>query len=87
MTHPPDLDLSAVYRIKVRGRLKESWSDWFDGMTIEFLFGPDGMTVTMLTGVIADQSALYGVLNKVRDLGLILLSVERVDPDQENNDL
>ncbi|HSG17201.1 MAG TPA: hypothetical protein VLE70_12880 [Anaerolineae bacterium] len=81
MTHPTEPDLSSLYRIKIRGRLKESWSDWFDGMTIEFAIGADEKPITTLTGVIADQSALYGVLNRVRDLGLRLLAVERIDPD------
>ena len=68
MTHPTEPDLSSLYRIKIRGRLKESWSDWFDGMTIEFAIGADEKPITTLTGVIADQSALYGVLNRVRQL-------------------
>lgn len=87
MTNPPDTDLTAVYRIKFRGWLKESWSDWFDGMTIEYCIEAGEKPVTTLTGCIPDQSALYGVLNKIRDLGLRLLSVERIVLDQENDDL
>ena len=83
MTYPPAPNQSSLYRIWIRGRLKEDWSDWFDGMTIEFVLGSDEKPITTLTGVIIDQSALYGVLNKVRDLGLTLLAVERIDPDQE----
>ena len=66
----------AIYQIKVRGILDEQWSDWFDGMTITPYSNED----TLLTGWIRDQAALHGLLNKIRDLGLTLLSVRRVDP-------
>ncbi len=60
-----------IYRIHVRGHLHEGWSAWFDGLAIEQ--EPDGTTV--LAGPVPDQAALHGILVKVRDLGLILLSV------------
>ncbi len=63
----------AVYRIRVRSHLRPLWSEWFDGMAIENQ--PDGSTV--LVGPLPDQAALHGVLVKVRDLGLTLLSVNR----------
>jgi len=72
------------YRIKVRGRLDKSWSDWFDGMTIESRIDASEEPITTLTGWIPDQSALHGVLNKIRNLGLRLLSVEQVTTNQEN---
>ena len=70
-----------VYQIKVRGILDGKWSDWFDGLAITPL--PSG--VTLITGPVADQAALHGVLNKIRDIGLPLLAVNRVgieEPDE-----
>ena len=64
----------ADYRIKVKGRLGNQWSDWFGGMAIE----SEG-AVTTLTGQVSDQCALHGVLIRVRDLGLPLISVKRVE--------
>ena len=65
----------ARYQIKVKGSLGDSWSEWFDGMTVE----SDG-TFTMITGHLLDQSALHGLLVRVRDLGLPLISVNRIEP-------
>ncbi len=64
----------AVYEIRVEGRLGAEWSSWFDGMTVQDL--PDGETV--LRGPVADQAALHGILVKIRNLGLALVSVQRV---------
>lgn len=64
------------YKIQVQGELREQWSAWFAGMAIET--GPEGTSV--LRGVLADQAALYGVLARIRDLGLSLVGVERVSP-------
>jgi hypothetical protein len=72
-----------VYRLKVRGKLRESWSDWFDDMVIAFVVEGSGSPVTTLTGPVVDQSALHGMLNRIRDLGLPLLSVNQVMEDQE----
>lgn len=58
--------------ITVRGTLDEGWTEWFDGLRIV----PDGDGDTVLTGVIRDQAALYGILLKIRDMGLPLLSVQ-----------
>jgi hypothetical protein len=63
----------ADYQITVKGRLGTEWSDWFAGMTIEY----EG-NVTILTGRQIDQSALHGLLVRIRDLGLPLISVERI---------
>lgn len=79
ITEPQDPNRPASYRIRVAGKLKESWSDWFDGMEIESGGEAEGKPVSTLTGTLPDQSALHGVLNKIRDLGLKLLSVEQVD--------
>ena len=61
----------AVYEIRVKGHLDGRWSEWFDGLTIANVENGDAV----LSGEIVDQSALHGVLNKVRDLGLPLMSV------------
>ncbi len=65
-----------IYEIKLKRHLNESWADWFDGMA--FTHESDGTTT--LTGKIIDQAALHGLLKKVRDLGLPLLAVNRVEP-------
>ncbi len=70
----------ATYRIEVEGRLDENWSTWFDDMTITTERRKDGTTITVLTGTVSDQPALHGVLARVRDLGLSLLSVQRACP-------
>jgi len=62
------------YIIRVRGRLDEQWSGWFEGMRISL--EDDGTTV--LSGYLEDQAALFGVLKKIRDLGLPLLSIEQI---------
>jgi len=69
---------AAVYQIKVRGKLSSNWSDWFDGISIT----AEG-AVTTITGNIPDQSALHGLLARIRDLGLPLISVERVETNEK----
>jgi hypothetical protein len=66
---------SGFYEIRVEGQLDEHWSAWFDGMTMTMEENGE----TILAGPVPDQPALYGVLAKVRDLGLPLLSVKRMD--------
>jgi hypothetical protein len=63
------------YEIRLSGQLDARWAAWFDGMTVS---ARDGTTV--ISGPIADQAALHGVLQRVRDLGLPLISVERLEP-------
>lgn len=75
MTNGREFDRPGMYEIRVKGNLDPKWSDWFDGMAI--LAKPDDETV--LTGQVADQAALHGMLAKIRDLGLPLLCVERAD--------
>jgi hypothetical protein len=60
-----------IYQIRIRGHLDQCWSDWFEGLTLLALENGD----TLLTGPVVDQAALYGILKKVRDLGLSLLAV------------
>jgi hypothetical protein len=64
-----------VYQIRVKGYLGGEWTDWFEGMTIT----PGENGETLLTGPVVDQAELYGLLKKVRDLGLPLLSVTCVE--------
>jgi hypothetical protein len=65
-----------VYQIRVQGHLDPRWTDWFGGMTIALEEGGD----TLLTGPVVDQAVLYGLLKKVRDLGMPLISAIRVKP-------
>lgn len=64
----------ASYQIKVKGHLDPRWADWFDGMAIAVQENGD----TILAGPVADQASLHGLLNKIRDLALPLLLVERL---------
>jgi hypothetical protein len=66
-----------VYEIRVKGNLDLRWSDWFDS----FYITPVGDDETLLIGSVADQAALHGMLHKIRDLGLTLLSVQRLGRD------
>jgi hypothetical protein len=65
------------YEIRVKGRLASRWAEWFDGMTLS----PDEDGTTVISGVVADQSALHGLLRKLGDLGLPLVSVTRSRPN------
>jgi hypothetical protein len=65
-----------IYQIRIAGHLGPAWMDWFDGLAITL--EEDGNT--LLTGPVADQAALHGLLKKVRDLGLPLVSVNPVEP-------
>jgi hypothetical protein len=67
-----------LYEIRIKGHLDDRWADWFGGLTITLEENGD----TLLTGPAVDQAALYGLLRKVRDLGMPLLSVIRVKPGQ-----
>ncbi len=64
------------YAIRVKGHLDPCWSEWFEGLTVTRAEGGE----TILSGPVADQAALHGLLAKVRDLNLTLISVNRVDP-------
>jgi len=75
MANQPD-----IYQIRLQGRLDPQWAAWFDGLTITVTANGD----TLLTGPVVDQAALHGLLKKVRDLGMPLLAVNRVQPDQDD---
>jgi len=68
-------DQPVVYQLRLRGQLGSQWSDWFGGLTITAEENGD----TLCTGRVADQAALHGLLRKVRDLGLPLISVMPVN--------
>lgn len=70
------------YRIRLKGRLDAHWSDWLGGLALAY--GGAAGDETLLAGSLADQAALHGVLTKVRDLGLPLLSLERIAPDGDD---
>jgi hypothetical protein len=74
----PTLTQPAVYRIRIAGRVKNSWSDFMPGLQ-ETLIQEGGTSVTELTGTVPDQSALFGMLCHIRDLGLPLISVEFIE--------
>jgi hypothetical protein len=75
VTNGREYDTRAVYQIRVKGTLDPKWSDWFDGFTIAPQIGGE----TLLTGPVVDQGALHGILCRIADLGLPLLSVKRVE--------
>lgn len=70
-----------IYQIKIKGHLGRQWTEWFEDAT--GMLEKDGDT--LLTCLVVDQAALHGLLKKIRDLGMPLLSVNRVVPDQNSN--
>ena len=74
----PVPDHQSVFQIRIKGHLGDQWTDWFDGMAITLEDDGD----TLLTGPVADQAALHGLLKKVRDIGMTLVSVNSVLPDR-----
>jgi len=70
-------DQPMIYQIRIKGHLGRHWTDWFEGLAITLEDNGD----TLLTGPVVDQAALHGVLKKVRDLAMPLVSVIRVKPD------
>lgn len=78
MSHTPDCNTGGqppIYHIRIRGHLDSRWETWFDHLTVT----PEAGGNTLLAGPIIDQAALHGVLRKVRDLGLPLLSIVQVE--------
>ena len=71
-----DPSQSMVYQIRIKGHLGSGWTDWFEGLTITLEDNGD----TLLTGAVVDQAALHGLLKKVRDVGMPLLSVICIEP-------
>ena len=75
MTNGRNYDQPASYRIRIQGTIDPTWSDWFGGFTITPQNGE-----TVLEGEVIDQATLHGILAKINDLGLVILSVEKLTP-------
>jgi hypothetical protein len=82
MSNIPDPSIDpnqpTFYQIRIKGHLDDPWTEWFGGLTITLENNGD----TLLTGLVVDQSALYGLLKKVRDLGMPLVSLNPVEAGQ-----
>ena len=74
-------DNKTMYRIRVKGHLNSQWATWFDDMSLTYESGE-----TTISGPVADQAALHGLLARIRDLGLALIDVSREDADHNNTD-
>jgi len=72
-----DSNRPTIYQIKIKSHLSSDWTDWFEGLTIT----PEEDGDTLLTGPVIDQAALYGLIKKVRDLGMTLISLNPVQPN------
>lgn len=68
-----------IYQIRIKGHLDEQWTDWFSGLTITL----EESGYSLLTGPITDQAALFGLLRRVSDLGMKLISFNQVDTDNQ----
>ena len=78
LNSPIDSCQPPIYQIRIKGHLGRQWTDWFEGLTITLEEDGD----TLMSGPVVDQAALHGLLKKVRDLGMTLLSVNRVERGQ-----
>jgi len=77
----------ANYEIKVLGHLDSLWEQWFEGMTLATIEnGESGLACTLISGFVADQAALHGLLTRIRDLNLTLVSIRRINPDQQTSE-
>ena len=76
----PDPSQPVIYEIRIKGHLDIQWTDWFEGLIIKL----EDTGEMLLTGPVVDQAALFGLLKKVRDLGMPLVSVNRIKPDQKD---
>jgi len=74
-TSPTNFNEPQVYQIRLKGHLGADWAEWFGGLTLTL----DENGETLLTGTLLDQAALHGLLKKVRDLGLTLVSINRIE--------
>ena len=77
----PTPSQTVIYQIRLKGHLAHEWTDWFEGLTITL----EEDSSTLLTGPVIDQAALHGLLKKVRDLGLPLVSVVQVQIDETHS--
>ena len=79
VVYEPFVDEPFVYEIRIAGHLPARWSAWFEGLAV----APEPDGTTRLSGPVADQAALYGLLKKVRDTGLTLIAVNQIPSKQE----
>jgi hypothetical protein len=87
-THYPGTKFTPeLYEILVQGQLDSLWGQWFEGMTLSSVEnGESGATCTLIAGQVADQPALHGLLIKIRDLNLNLISVRRISPQTKSGE-
>jgi len=78
MSNGRKFDKPGIYHIQVKGVLDRQWSDWFGGFDIRYEVDDE----TLLVGMVRDQAALHGLLSKIRDLGLPLLTVQRIEGEE-----
>ena len=71
-----------IYQIKIRGKLDPSWSDWLGSARVTSELDENGLMITTLTAELADQPALYGILDRIRDMNLLPIAVERIDKEK-----
>lgn len=82
-TQPSPVNNGGIYEIKIKGLLDDHWGQWFEGMTLERHENvPSRQGSTLIIGPMADQPALHGLLAKIRDLNLTLISVRKLDPKE-----
>jgi len=81
MSNKSEANKPTIYQIRIGGQLGEQWQVWFEQMTLTVADNGD----TLLTGMVVDQAALHGLLRKVRDLGLPLISVIQIEADQTDS--
>jgi hypothetical protein len=77
--------MSRTYQITVEGKIDPSWSDWLAGMQLVSRKEADDMLVTTLSGILTDQAALRGLLNRLWDLNLVVSAVQQVEPATISN--
>jgi hypothetical protein len=83
---PSPLNNGGIYEIKVKGLLDDHWKQWFEEMTLKRQENAEsGQDCTLITGLIADQPALHGLLAKIRDLNLTLISVRKIPSVRSDN--
>jgi hypothetical protein len=78
----PANEFPAFYEIKISGRLNPEWAEWFGNLAIRAEQSGEGASYSILSGPLADQAALFGILNRIRDLGLCLIAVNVLAPDR-----